>query len=67
MKTTTIPYDLAAWAARRQLTQRDAASKLGLSYAGYKASLVRNRRPGQPCNKTVALLAQALEEERCLN
>lgn len=62
MRMTTVPYDLRGWRRRMGYTQRQAGDALGLSENGYKQAEYRAAdRPGQPCNKTVALLAQALE------
>lgn len=78
MRTTTVPFDLIAWAVRmgalagkrtrkglaKSLTQDEAASLLGLSQSGYKALERRNQeRPGFPCNKTVAELARCRERD----
>lgn len=65
MKVTTTSFDLRAWRRRMGLTQVRAAEELGMSTGGYIASEYRNEdRPNHPCNKTVALLAAKLEQER---
>ncbi len=64
MKTTTVPFSLLAWRQRMHLTQAAAAKALGMSLNGYCSAEYRNSdRPGHPCNKTVALLAEMLEEK----
>ncbi len=64
MKVTTVPFSLTAWRQRMRMTQVAAAKALGMSVNGYCSAEYRNQdRPGQPCNKTVALLARMLEQK----
>jgi len=62
MKVTTVPFDLLAWRQRMRYTQVRAAAVLGMSLNGYCTAEYRNAdRPGYPCHKTLALLAEMLE------
>lgn len=64
MRTTTVRFPLRAWRLRMRWTQDRAAAELGLSLDGYRRAEYRNEdRRNSPCNKTVALLAQALEQK----
>ncbi len=64
MRVTTVSFSLTAWRQRMHLTQVAAAKALGMSVNGYCSAEYRNTdRPGQPCNKTVALLATILERQ----
>ncbi len=64
MRVTAVPFSLLQWRQRMHLTQVRAADALGMSLNGYCSAEYRNSdRPGHPCNKTVALLADRLEED----
>ena len=63
MLTTTVAFDLRAWRHRLKLTQREAAELVGMSCDGYRVAEYRAEDEGR-CNKTLALLAQALERNK---
>ena len=57
MRVTTVSHNLRAWRDRLGVTQSVAAALVGMSKSAYIASELRNkRRPGNPCNKTLAML-----------
>lgn len=63
MKTTIVSFPLKQWRLRMGYTQAQAAEALGVSLGGYRSAEYRNEdRPKHPCNKTVALLADAIEK-----
>lgn len=64
MRITTTSFDIRAWRQRLALTQRAAASLLGVSLTGYRQTEYRNQdRGGFPCQKTLALLAERIERD----
>lgn len=64
MRTTTVSFKLLEWRGKLDLTQREAAKLLGMSFSGYRAAEYRSMdREGHPVNKTVALLARRIEKE----
>jgi transcriptional regulator with XRE-family HTH domain len=62
MRTTTIPFPLREWRLRLNITQARAAELLGLSRAGYCQAEYRAEDRNE-CQKTLALLAQAIEKD----
>ena len=61
MKVTTIPFDLRAWRYRMRWSQARAAAELGLSLSAYCRAEYRSD-DRHICGKTLALLAQAIEQ-----
>jgi len=65
MRVTEVPFNLREWRHRLGLTQAQAAELVGMSESGYKRAEYRSTdRLGDPCNKTLALLATRVEQER---